>query len=601
MQGRFLVPLIAAATVLLSGCIQAGASSETTPGAMVDFRADLLCHATIRGIDLQAATISDLQEALTKKKITSVELVQAYIDRIEALDDVPFNSDVPRSFQPPLPDTAGHYVSLNSIRGINPKALEWAQLRDAEREAGIVRGPMHGIPILLKDNVGTSDMPTTAGSIALATNVPDDATQVRNLLEAGAIILGKAELAEFANWMATGTMPNGYSSIGGQVMNAYTGRNPSGSSSGSGVAASMAFAAGTVGSETSGSIIGPSSSNSVVGLKPTMGIVSRYGVVPLAANYDMTGPMVRNVEDAAIMLAAMVSTEEDPNDPESVVPPNADYTSFLRDDALVGVKVGHAPYNANQTNNANFTRALNVLRALGADVEQIDNISHAGSNAYLSTFGVVSNEFKNGINDYLRNVAGDDLPIDHLAPVTTPRQVRSLTQIVAYNQQHPDQIPYGQQNLILSDSQPGDPATFLAGGLAVRQSSKVVADLMFQKFDVVVGYGLGYYGMGTAAGYPSLTVPAGYGPQGGRDVSPQSITFTGPGFSDGDLLGYGYAFEQATQFRVRPEYQNATLLENVCPGESGLGHGISEPLDLEDYDPLAALPRLPNGQRVPLI
>lgn len=597
MHANVLAPTVVAFAVLFSGCIETGATPNDVLVEAADFRADLLCHATVGGIDLQAATIRDLQDALSKKRITSVDLVRAYIERIEGLDDLPLNPAVPPS-PDPVWDSAEHYVSLNSIRAVNPVALQWAEQRDAERAAGKVLGPMHGIPILLKDNIGTSEVPTTAGSIALATNHPANATQVDNLVKAGAIILGKVELAEFANWMST-QMPNGYSSIGGQVMNAYTGRNPSGSSSGSGVAASMAFSAGTVGSETSGSIIGPSSSNSVVGLKPTMGIVSRYGVVPLAASFDMTGPMVRNVEDAAIMLGAMVG--EDANDPASAPVADPDFTRFLSTDALQGVKVGYAPYDAGSPGNANFTRALDAMRALGADVEMIDENLHEASGVYLGTFGVVSNEFKNGINDYLRNVAGDDLPIDHLAPVATPRQVRSLTQIIAYNQQNPDRIPYGQQFLMASETQPGDPVTVLLGGTAVREASKAVADRIFQDFDVIVGNGFGYYGMGTAAGYPSVTVPSGYGNLEGRPLSPQSVTFTTPGFQDAELLGYAYAFEQATKFRVRPEYQNATLLAKVCPGESGLAHAAVTSTEFEDYDPYAALPRLPNGQRVPLI
>jgi amidase len=600
MRPRVPIAIVVVAATLFSGCVQTAASPNDTELSVPGQHESLICNATIRGIDLQEATILDLQEALAKGRITSVELVRAYIARIEALDNLPLNPAVPVS-PDPVWDGAEHYVSLNSIRVLNPNALAWAEQRDAERKAGLVLGPMHGIPILLKDNIGTSDVPTTAGSIALATNVPEDSTQVQNLIAAGAIILGKAELAEFANWMST-QMPNGYSSIGGQVMNAYTGRNPSGSSSGSGVAASMAFSAATIGSETSGSIIGPSSSNSVVGLKPTMGIVSRYGVVPLAASFDMTGPMVRNVEDAAIMLGAMVSAEVDKNDPASAVPPNLDFTRFLSPDALKGVNVGYAPYTNNAANR-NFTRALDVMRALGADVQPIDSNLNAASNVYLGTFGVVSNEFKNGINDYLTKVAGSDLPIDHLAPVTTPREVRSLGQIIVYNQQHPDQIPYGQQFLMASETQPGDPVTALAGGLAVREASKAVADQMFDKFDVIVGNGFGFYGMGTAAGYPSLTVPAGYGNLSGRPVSPQSITFTAPGFQDAELLGYAYAFEQATHYRVRPEYQNATLLQSVCsPGAvSASVHVGSESNSADDYDPMADLPRLPNGKRVPLI
>lgn len=532
--------LVAVGALLVSGCIDSAAKSfDGEPAKPSKKLHELICNDTLKGIDLQRATILDLQDAMEKGRLTSVDLVEAFYQRILALDE------------------AGPKV--NSIRVINPKAWETAEQLDEERRHGIVRGPLHGIPILLKDNVGTDDLPTTAGSIALANNKPvHDATITERLREAGAVIFGKAEMAEFANWMATGTMPNGYSSLGGQVIAPYTGGNPSGSSSGSGVSATMAFTGGAIGSETSGSIIGPAVTNSVVGLKTTMGLLSRAGVIPLAENFDVVGPMVRNVEDAAAMLGAMVGP--DPLDDitatsEGELPPGNDYVALLRTD-LTGVRIAHAPGT-----NVNYTRALNDLRALNATLVAISSADHnTAMSIYLSEFALVSNEFKYGLNDYLlRTPRQEDLPFE---VEQTARLGQGLTGIILYNQQNPDKIPYGQHNLVASNTMPGVKESADITAIPTIESNKAFADELFRKYDAdaFVAFGFGYYGMGTAAGYPSLAVPAGYS---GR--TPQGITFTGPAFSDGDLLGIAYAYEQSTHRREPPGVRNPTLLAGVCP------------------------------------
>lgn len=578
--------------IAFSGCVGALASPSSSSnefGNQNKLEA-LVCNAEFHSIDLQTATILDLQAALEQKKITSVELVEAYYQRILALDDMIIGQKEPFEPTNPFPED---YSRLNSIRVVNTDAWADAAALDAERAAGNVRGPLHGIPVLLKDNIGAAGsngsipMATSAGSIALQKNYVEDSTMTAKLREAGAIILGKAELAEFANWMATGTMPNSFSSIGGQVTNAYTGGNPSGSSGGSGVAASMAFSAATVGSETSGSIIGPSSSNSVVGLKPTMGLVSRYGVIPLAASFDMTGPMVRSVTDAAVMLGGMDLDAPDPNDAatKAVVGHEAPdgYLSYLTADALQDVRVGFNPSGFNRSADPpnNYTRALLDVEAQGATLVPITSNHNNAANVYLGTFGVVSQEFKYGINDYLLNVAApmpDEFPTGLVPnPLRPGHAVQTLEGIIQWNQRNMDRIPYGQQNLIASETQPGDPVTpllpgqriiepALLPGQAVVVASKAAADKIYNDLDVafIVGNGLGYYGMSTGAGYPSIAVPSGYS---GR--SPQSITFSGPAFSDGELLGIAYAFEQATQYRERPDARNLSLLSGVCPFENG--------------------------------
>src|SRR3954453_6803253 len=273
------------------------------------------CARTAGGVDLQTATIPQLQDAMAGGRLTSVQLVDAYLARIAA------------------------YPKLNAIRDLSASARSQAAALDAERAAGHVRGPLHGIPVLLKDNVGTADEPTTAGSIALEGVTPKhDAVIAQRLRAAGAVILGKANLSEFAGWVDL-NMPPGYSSLGGQVVNAYTFGDPSGSSAGSGVAASMAMAGATIGTETSGSILSPTSINSDVGVKPTLGLVSTQGILPLAPDFDVPGPIVRTVTDAAIVLGAIAGP--DPADPATAdaaahLPPGGDYTAALRPDAVRG-------------------------------------------------------------------------------------------------------------------------------------------------------------------------------------------------------------------------------------------------------------------------
>src|SRR3954451_23177561 len=277
-------------------------------------RAATGCVNSAAGLDLQTATITDLSKAMAAGSLTSAQLVRAYESRIAAYD------------------TAG--PKLNSIRELNPAALKQAKELDAERRAGRVRGPLHGIPVLVKDNYGTTDEPTTAGSIALEGVKPkDDATVVKRLRDAGAVILGKANLSEFAGWVDL-SMPAGYSSLAGQVINAYDPDfSPSGSSAGSGVASSMAFSGAALGTETSGSILSPSDANSVVGVKTTLGLVSRYGILPLAPDFDVPGPMTRSVRDAAAVLGAIAGP--DPRDPATAdaappLPPHGGHVARLR-------------------------------------------------------------------------------------------------------------------------------------------------------------------------------------------------------------------------------------------------------------------------------
>jgi amidase len=367
------------------------------------------CYATVRGVDLQRATVLDLQRAMAAHQLTSVDLVHAYLGRIKAYDPGP--------------------GELNAIRALNPNALHDAAAADSERRHGRVRGPLHGIPVLLKDNVGTTALPTTAGSIALAGSVPKhDATITERLRAAGAIVLGKTNLSEFANWVDL-SMPNGYSSLGGQVVNAYTEGDPSGSSSGSGVAASMAFAAVTIGTETSGSILSPSDANSDVGVKPTLGLASRYGIIPLAPGFDVPGPITRNVTDAAAVLSAIAG--RDPKDAitTGAQVPAGGYLPSLRANALKGVRLGvpSARNRPSGTRGQVFDAALAALKAAGATPVETDALSYTGL-ASESELGVIPNEFKWSLNEYLASEA---------RPTTG---VKTLADIVAYNDKHKDKV-----------------------------------------------------------------------------------------------------------------------------------------------------------------
>jgi amidase len=452
-------------------------------------------------------------------------------------------------------DSAG--PKLNSIRDLNPKAHAQAEELDRERAAGHVRGPLHGIPILLKDNYGTADQPTTAGSIALEGVVPKaDATVVKRLRDAGAVILGKANLSEFAGWVDL-NMPAGYSSLAGQVINAHDPEfSPSGSSAGSGVAASMALSAATLGTETSGSILSPSDANGDVGVKTTLGLVSRFGILPLAPDFDVPGPIVRNVTDAALVLGAIAGP--DPKDPmtadaASHLPPGGDYTAFLKTDALRGARLAYsqdAHDSLDDEHRALFDAGIERLRKLGATVVAVSSFD--SENAGLAEIGAIPNEFKASLNRYL----AEQMP---QAPV------HSLSDIIAFNDQHPDRVKYGQGLLQASDATPGREELFPAQAEPSRQSARESIDgaLAEGQADAIITPGNAHANVGAAAGYPTVIEPLGY-TDGGRH--PFGIGFLGRAFSEPQLLGYAYAYEQDAHARVIPNAVNPAVAAVPCEG-----------------------------------
>jgi Asp-tRNA(Asn)/Glu-tRNA(Gln) amidotransferase A subunit family amidase len=472
---------------------------------------------------IENVSARSLAERMSAGTLTSVDLTKAYLARIART-----NTEGP---------------SINAVRMVNPRALADAAALDAERAAGHVRGPLHGLPVLVKDNIDVAGWPTTAGSVALQHSVPDaDAALVARLRAAGAVILGKANLTEFANFMTNG-MPSGYSSLGGQVLNPYDADlNPSGSSSGSGAAAAAGLGALTVGTETSGSIVSPAAAQGIVGLRPTLGLVSQEGILPIAASQDTAGPMTRTVYDAALELGALSG---------------GDFTGGLSAAALDGRRIGVV-----SSTNANYVAAVVAVQALRATTVTIPTPTAA------PVPQVLDYEFKRDLNAYL-----DTLPDD--APMG------SLAEIVAYNDSHAaEALKFGQTQLLASqgiDVSRGSPETAqyeqnLAAGKAANRAaiddalSRGTADPA-DDLDAIMTPSGNLIGIGARAGYPQLTVPAGYDLDASRTVNPVNISFTGTAGSDADLLAFGYAYEQATQLRQPPSRTNPSLWRCV-PGSA---------------------------------
>ena len=494
------------------------------------------CLGKIAGLDLQRATIKQISKALASDRVTSTQLVKAYVKRIKAYDP-----------------------KLNSVRHLDVKgALKKAGRIDRILSRNTDEGhpPMFGVPILLKDNVNTKDMPTTAGSIALKGSVPkNDAFIVKKLEKAGAIVLGKLNLSEFAGWVSLG-MPPGYSSLAGQVHNAYQYTwTPSGSSAGSGVAASMAFAPATIGTETSGSILSPSDANSIVGIKPTTGLVSRTGILPLSPSFDTAGPMVRNVTDAAIVLSAIAGTDKaDARTAEANenMPKAGDYTRFLKSKALKGARIGVSEQDVESLGadeQALFVRALKDLEKQGAELVSTDMLNFSKW-AGLAEIAFIPNEFKASLNHYLETQTSDKL------------RVRTLSDIVAYNEEHPKKMKYGQDLLEASDATPGRSELEPASQAAIH-AARVAIDgtLVANDLDAIVAPGPAYANVSAAAGYPTVMVPGGYSK---GSSFPMGVSFLGSAWDEPELISYAYDYEQASKRRIPPTNFNADLRKTGC-------------------------------------
>lgn len=477
-----------------------------------------------RAFTLVEATFDEIQAAFSSGQITSRQLTQMYLDRIEAYDR--------------------NGPKLHSVIETNPDALKIADALDRERKTNGARGPLHGVPILVKDNIDTADrMHTSAGSLAMAKSIaPRDSTVAAGLRAAGAVLLGKANMTEWANFMTVG-MENGYSSRGGQGVNPYKpGLDTGGSSSGSGISVAANLCAGAIGTETSGSILSPSNQNSVVGIKPTVGLVSRSGVIPVSSTQDTPGPMTRSVRDAAILLSAIAGRDRrDVATRDAKVEP--DYTQFLETN-LRGIRIG-VPRKVYWTKlppeQAKIVEsALEVLRDLGATVIDPAEIATAKEAAAFH-FEVLLYDFKRDINRYFRSL-GPDAPI------------KSLKELIAYHEERPEKmLRYGQLILQAAQSTSGRLEEKIyayrrAEDLRLSQRLGIDATIKKHRLDALVFPAYHGYAIAARPGYPSVIVPAGYT----ADHTPVGVAFTGLTWSEPTLIRLAYAFEQATKARRAP-------------------------------------------------
>jgi amidase len=500
------------------------------------------------GYEVAEVPIAQLQADMAAGKVTSEALVLAYLKRIEALD---------RSGP-----------TLRSVIAVNPDAIAEARALDAERKAGHVRGPLHGVPVLVKDNIETADpVPTTAGSLALKDNVTHrDAPIVARLRAAGAVILGKTNLSEWANIRSTRSI-SGWSAVGGQVRNPYaTDRNPCGSSAGSGAAAAASLAAATVGTETDGSIVCPSATNGDVGLKPTVGLLSRTHIVPISHSQDTPGPIGRTVADAAVLLTAMAGS--DPADPATAEADahKADYTRALDPGALKGKRIGVLRFLAgfHPETDALFEQALAELKAGGAEIVEIKDAPAGFNDAGTAEGQVLRSELKADMAAYL---------------ATVPAQVKSrtLADLIAFDKaEAAEEMPLFAQELFEQAEQTKglDDPDYLKAREAARRlaGAEGIDKLLAQyKVDVLIAptgspaFPLdpvragGYRGGGASrlpavAGYPHLTVSMGQ-----VDGLPVGLSFMAEAWSEAKLIAVGYAYEQRTKMRRPPTYARSVL------------------------------------------
>ena len=530
----------------------AGAGLLAMPGCTTETRERVAQRATKRGDSTTATSttpsfahdevsVADLQKQMRDGKLTSAKLTDAYLARMDEID------------------SAG--PTLRSVIERNPDARSIAEMMDEERKAGRVRGPLHGIPVLIKDNIDSADkMMTTAGSLALVgTPAPKDAFIVDRLRAAGAVLLGKTNLSEWANFRSSRSS-SGWSGRGGQTRNPYVlDRNPCGSSSGTGSAISASLAAVGVGTETDGSIICPSSLCGIVGLKPTIGLVSRSGIIPISASQDTAGPMGRTVADVAALLGVLAG--EDTRDTATAASKGrveSDYTKFLDANALKGARIGVARNLAgfHPAVDDAFNQAVQALSAAGATVIDPVNVPNLGrfEDAEME---VLLYEFKDGLNKYLAERGSTTL-------------FRTLADLIAYNtREAAAEMPYFAQELFERAEKKG-PLSDAAYKDAMAACKKFVREGLNQvfaqhKLDALVAPSNGpawptdhvngdrFTGGNTSyaavAGYPTITVPMAFTAE-----LPLGMSFLGAAWSEGRLIGLAHSFEQATKGRRSPKF-----------------------------------------------
>ena len=521
--------VIAIVSTLLPGCQP---SKETKPPKAVETLAKV-------SVDLKEATIADIQKQY-KSGTSITQVVTYYLNRIKYIDQ------------------SG--PSLGAIIATNPDALTIAQQLDEEMKAGKTRGPLHGIPVVLKDNIDTHDqMPCTAGSRALAGSLPlKDSPIAKQLREAGAVIIAKANLSEWANFRGRQSI-SGWSGLGGQAKNPYdTTRNPCGSSAGSGVAVSANLCVFAIGTETNGSIVCPSSANGVVGIKPTVGLLSRTGIIPISFTQDTAGPMARTVTDAAVALGTMTAIDSaDAKTLGSTDKRLNDYTPFLKADGLKGKKIGlyKQALGNNLKVDALMEETVEKIRKLGAEVVDIEKLIPDGTGGL--SFQIMLMEYKDGLNQYFAAL-GPNAPI------------KSLEDLIAFNEKDSVELMhFGQQYLKMAQEKPGMDSEEYQNTLSKMQENarkqgidKVMDEL---GLDAIIGptgspawktdylngdnYGVSSSSPAAWAGYPNISVPMGF-----IEGLPVGISFFGRAWSEPTLIEIAFAFEQATQVRKAPRW-----------------------------------------------
>ncbi len=519
---RYMVTLVSG--VVLAACGAPGSPPTETPEvAAVSYQAT----------GWSAKTLPELSAALAAGEVSSQALTQAYLGRIEAVD------------------RAG--PTLQSVLTLNPDALIQAQASDARRAAGENLGPLDGLPILLKDNIESIDpIATTAGALALKDNITDrDAPLVAGLRAQGAVILGKTNLSEWANFRSNDSI-SGWSALGGQVRNPHMlDRSPCGSSSGSGAAVAASLSAGGVGTETNGSVICPASVNGIVGFKPSVGLVSAQYIIPISPSQDTAGPMSKTVRGAAMLLNAMATGEE-----------KTDYVTSLDAGSLAGTRIGVMRFSVGSNGDINerFSQALSVLEAQGAELVEIEDFQLAAENFWADALSVLQYEFKASLNAYLIDVA----------PAV---RVKSLADIIAFNQANGEiELALFNQDLFEASQALGGLATqdYIRARGSIQSAARengIDALLAGDDLDMLVSpsgplaprvdpingdvwpdwAGAGY--LAAIAGYPHITVP-----MGEVHAVPIGLSIMGTMDTDADILSWGYAYEQASQMRVDPQY-----------------------------------------------
>lgn len=531
----------AAMTLALAAC------SEQKPAAVAPY-------------DVEEVSLAQIAEDLAAKKTTAVAVTQGYVDRIKMYDP-----------------------ALRSVIAVAPDAIAQAEASDKRRAEGKSLGPLDGIPILLKDNIDAVGMPTTAGSYALEFNVPaKDAEVTRRLRAAGAVILGKANLSQFAGWRPAETVLNS-STVGGETRNPFDlARSPGGSSSGGGASTAASLAAANIGSDTTGSIIGPASYNAIVGLRPTIALVSRTGVVPISATMDTTGPMTRTVRDAAMLLTVMAGA--DPADPATAGADAAkkDYAALLSTEGLKGKRLGVVRDFGGHTDATKpvFDAALAVMAAQGAELVEIP----AGQfpDHRVEQLAIMSFDFREDFAAYMKN-----------APEA--QKVRTVEELIAFNKADPRESAWDSGLIEYAASRitgRADPAYVKMRELVKQRTAVDGFDKVFAAFNVsavvlptrdvademkpnktpqpnripkenATAPGSGS-SIAALAGYPNLSVPMGM-----VNGLPVGISLIGPAWSEGELLAMGYAYEQASKMRAVPVAYKAAVAQ--APASQGGG------------------------------